>query len=53
MVRFFQGSNAKLLTVIEQLTFLMYARLLNMNESSDEKKSQRTWQKFKHRFNKN
>jgi type I restriction enzyme M protein len=47
---FWTGGVTNPLTVIEQITFLMYARLLDMNESSDEKKSQRTGQAFKHRF---
>ncbi len=35
---FWTGGVANPLTVIEQITFLMYARLLDMNETSDEKK---------------
>ena len=48
---FWTGGITNPLTVIEQITFLMYARLLDMNETSDEKKSLRTGQSFKHRFN--
>lgn len=48
---FWTGGITNPLTVIEQITFLMYARLLDMNETSDEKKSQRTGQPFKRRFN--
>jgi type I restriction enzyme M protein len=48
---FWIGGIANPLTVIEQITFLMYARLLDMNESSDEKRSQRTGKPFKRRFN--
>ena len=49
---FWTGGITNPLTVIEQITFLMYARLLDMNETSDEKKELRTKQPFKHRFNK-
>ncbi|WP_045858540.1 type I restriction-modification system subunit M [Teredinibacter purpureus] len=49
---FWTGGITNPLTVIEQITFLMYARLLDMNETSDEKKSQRTKKEFKSRFNK-
>jgi len=48
---FWTGGITNPLTVIEQITFLMYARLLDMNETSDEKKSLRTKQSFKRRFN--
>ena len=48
---FWTGGITNPLTVIEQITFLMYARLLDMNETSDEKKALRTNQTFKHRFN--
>ncbi len=48
---FWTGGITNPLTVIEQITFLMYARLLDMNETSDEKKELRTKQPFKHRFN--
>lgn len=48
---FWTGGITNPLTVIEQITFLMYARLLDMSETSDEKKSQRTGQPFKRRFN--
>ena len=48
---FWIGGIANPLTVIEQITFLMYARLLDMNETSDEKRSQRTGKPFKRRFN--
>ena len=48
---FWTGGITNPLTVIEQITFLMYARLLDMNETSDEKKALRTNQSFKHRFN--
>lgn len=48
---FWTGGITNPLTVIEQITFLMYARLLDMNESSDEKKALRTGKAFKRRFN--
>lgn len=47
---FWTGGITNPLTVIEQITFLMYARLLDMNESSDEKRANRTGNEFKHRF---
>lgn len=47
---FWTGGITNPLTVIEQITFLMYARLLDMNERRDEKKEQRSGQPFKHRF---
>ncbi len=48
---FWTGGITNPLTVIEQITFLMYARLLDMNDISDEKKALRTKQTFKPRFN--
>lgn len=48
---FWTGGISNPLTIIEQITFLMYARLLDMNEISDEKKTSRTKKTFKHRFN--
>ena len=48
---FWTGGVTNPLTVIEQITFLMYARLLDMNESTDEKRALRTGKAFKHRFN--
>ncbi len=48
---FWTGGITNPLTVIEQITFLMYARLLDMNETSDEKKSARTKKPFNQRFN--
>ena len=48
---FWTGGITNPLTVIEQITFLMYARLLDMNETSDEKRSQRTKKEFNRRFN--
>lgn len=48
---FWTGGITNPLTVIEQITFLMYARLLDMNETSDEKKALRTKKPFARRFN--
>ena len=48
---FWTGGITNPLTVIEQITFLIYARLLDMNETSDEKKALRTKKEFKRRFN--
>ena len=48
---FWTGGITNPLTVIEQITFLMYARLLDMNEASDEKKALRTKEAFNKRFN--
>ena len=50
---FWTGGITNPLTVIAQITFLMYARLLDMNETSDEKRSQRTGKPFARRFNDN
>ena len=47
---FWTGGITNPLTVIEQITFLMYARLLDMNETSDEKKTERSGVTFKRRF---
>jgi len=48
---FWTGGITNPLTVIEQITFLMYARMLDMNEQADEKRSARTGKTFNHRFN--
>jgi type I restriction enzyme M protein len=48
---FWQGGIANPLTVIEQVTFLMYARLLDMEERKDEKRAQITNKPFNRRFN--
>lgn len=48
---FWTGGITNPLTVIEQITFLMYARLLDMNEISDEKRVVRTKKPFNRRFN--
>ncbi len=47
---FWTGGIANPLTVIEQITFLMYARLLDMNERRDEKRAERTGKPFNRRF---
>lgn len=47
---FWTGGITNPLTVVEQITFLMYARLLDMNERSDEKRSARTKKPFNRRF---
>lgn len=49
-VEFWTGGVTNPLTVIEQITFLMYARLLDMNETSDEKRAERSGKSFKPRF---
>lgn len=48
---FWTGGITNPLSVIEQITFLMYARLLDMNETTDEKKAARTKKPFTRRFN--
>ena len=50
-LEFWQGGIANPLTVIEQITFLMFSRLLDINESRDEKRQARTGKSFTHRFN--
>ena len=47
---FWTGGIANPLTVIEQVTFLMYARMLDMNERRDELRSERSGKPFKSRF---
>jgi type I restriction enzyme M protein len=47
---FWTGGIANPLTVIEQITFLMYSRLLDMEERKDEKRSQLTGKPFARRF---
>jgi type I restriction enzyme M protein len=49
-LEFWQGGIANPLTVIEQITFLMFTRLLDLNETRDEKRAKRTGQIFKRRF---
>ena len=47
---FWQGGITNPLTVIEQITFLMYARLLDMNETRDENRERRTGKPFARRY---
>jgi len=49
---FWTGGVANPLTVIEQITFLMFARLLDNMETRNEKRALRTKKAFKHIFNK-
>lgn len=49
-VEFWTGGVTNPLTVIEQITFLMYARLLDMNETSDERRAERSGKAFNRRF---
>ncbi len=50
-LEFWQGGIANPLTVIEQITFLMFSRLLDINETRDEKRQKHTGKQFRHRFN--
>ncbi len=50
---FWTGGIANPLTVIEQITFLMYARLLDMHEKRDEKRQNMRGTDFTHRFKEN
>ena len=47
---FWPGGITNPLTVIEQITFLMYARLLDINEARDENRQKRTGKSFQRRF---
>ncbi|BBL92012.1 DNA methyltransferase [Vibrio rotiferianus] len=47
---FWTGGITNPLTVVEQITYLMYARMLDMNERNDEKRSARTGKPFNRRF---
>jgi len=47
---FWTGGITNPLTVVEQITFLMYARMLDMNERTDEKRSARSKKPFNRRF---
>ncbi len=47
---FWTGGITNPLTVIEQITFLMYARLLDVNEARDENREKRTGRSFVRRF---
>jgi type I restriction enzyme M protein len=48
---FWTGGITNPLTVVEQITFLMYARMLDMSEQADEKRAARTNKPFARRFN--
>lgn len=48
---FWTGGITNPLTVIEQITFLIFVRLLDVNEARDENRQQRTGTEFKRRFN--
>ena len=47
---FWQGGITNPLTVIEQITFLMYARLLDISETREENRRKRTGKSFQRRF---
>ena len=49
-LEFWPGGITNPLTVIEQITFLMYARLLDINETRDENREKRTGRAFQRRF---
>lgn len=49
-IEFWQGGITNPLTVIEQITFLMFARLLDINETRDENRMKRTKRSFQRRF---
>jgi type I restriction enzyme M protein len=48
---FWTGGIANPLTVIEQISFLMFARMLDISETRNEKRSVRTKKPFKRVFN--
>ena len=50
-LEFWQGGIANPLTVIEQITYLMFVRLLDVNETRDENRARRSGKPFKRRFN--
>ena len=52
-IEFWQGGITNPLTVIEQITFLMYARLLDIYETRDENRAKRTDKPFRRRFKEN
>jgi type I restriction enzyme M protein len=49
-LEFFTGGITNPLTVIEQISFLMFLRLLDVNESRNEKKARRTGKPFESKF---
>lgn len=50
---FWTGGITNPLTVIEQITFLMFARLLDIMETRNEKRADRTKKQFRHIFDEN
>jgi type I restriction enzyme M protein len=52
-LEFHSGGITNPLTIIEQVTFLMYSRLLEMEERKDEKRALVTNKTFNRRFNEN
>src|SRR3954464_1151568 len=50
---FWTGGITNPLTVIEQISFLMFARLLDVAETRNEKKADRTQKTFRHIFGPN
>lgn len=48
--KFWTGGISNPLTVIEQISYLMFARMLDMQETQKEKKSQRTGKSFTRQF---
>lgn len=49
--QFWQGGIANPLTVIEQISFLMFSRMLDIAETKNERREARTKKSFKHVFN--
>jgi len=49
-LEFWQGGITNPLTVIEQITYLMFVRLLDVNEARDENRQRRSKKAFKRRF---
>lgn len=49
-LEFWQGGIANPLTVVEQITYLMFARLLDIKETRDENRLRRSGKSFKRRF---
>jgi type I restriction enzyme M protein len=49
-LEFWQGGITNPLTVIEQITYLMFVRLLDVNEARDENRERRSKKTFKRRF---
>ena len=48
---FWQGGIANPLTVIEQITFLMFLRILDINEIRNENLERKIGKKFRRQFN--